>query len=112
MTSRLNQSNTRLALSSQRWGIPEIVGGVCVLAAVYVRGAATLGYRVPSSPMPRTTLQQPHHRQPATSDQAVFGERLDGVLAAGRTEPARRQAHRRHGMAGQPGAGENAPGNG
>src|SRR4029077_16057460 len=98
MMSRLNQSNTGIALFSQRWGIPEIVG-LCVLAAVQMRGAAALGYRIPSSPMPRPALQQPHHPQPAAPDKAVLGKRLDGVLATSRAEPARGHPHRRHGVA-------------
>src|SRR5829696_1244976 len=99
MMSRLNQSNTRFALFSQRWGIPEIVGGPCALTVVRVRGAAALRYRVPSSPVPWPTLQQPHHREQAAPDQAVLAQRLDRVLATGRREPARGQPHRRHGMA-------------
>src|SRR5258708_38420216 len=97
MMSRLNQSNTGIALFSQRWGIPEIVG-LCV-RAVQMRGAPALGYRIPSSPMPRPALAQPDHRQPAAPDQAVLGKRLDGVLTTGRTEPARGHPHRRHGVA-------------
>src|ERR1700737_906698 len=97
MMSRLNQSNTRAALFSGRWGTPEIVAfGVL---AMDVRRSATFGYWIPSSPMPRPTLEQPHHRQPTATDQAVLGERVDRVLATGRTEPARRHPHRRHGVA-------------
>src|SRR5215208_6356065 len=99
MMSRLNQSNTRFALFSQRWAIPDIVSGPCVLAVVHMRGAAALGYRVPSSPMPWAALQQPRQRQPAAPDQAVLAQRLDRILATGRSEPARGQPHRRHGVA-------------
>ena len=45
--------------------------------------------------MPRSALQQPHHRQPAAPDQAVLAERVHRVLATGRGEPARRQPQRR-----------------
>src|SRR3977135_628755 len=97
MMSRLNQSNTRAALFSGRWATTEIVGS-CVLA-MDVRRSATFGYWIPSSPMPRPALQQPHHRQPTAADQAVLGKRVDRVLATGRTEPARGHPHRRHGVA-------------
>src|SRR5215208_5335577 len=99
MTSRLNQSNTRFALSSQCWGVPQLVGARCLIAAVCMRDVAALRYWVPSSPMPRTTLQQPDYGQPSTPYQAVFGERLDRMLTTGRAEPARRQPHRRNGVA-------------
>src|SRR6476660_8079260 len=97
MMSRLNQSNTRAALFSGRWGTPEIVG--FHVLAMDVRRSATFGYWIPSSPMPRPALQQPHHRQPTAADQAVLGKRLDGVLATSRAEPARGHPHRRHGVA-------------
>src|SRR5690242_20231469 len=89
MKSRLNQSNTRFALPLLRWAVPEMVG-FCTLIA---RGAAALWYRVPSSPMPWSTLQQPHNRQPAAPRQAILGERVDRVLTTRRTEPACGQPH-------------------
>ena len=49
--------------------------------------------------MPRATLGQPDRRQPTTTEQSVFGECLDGVLAAGGAEPAAGQTHRRHHVA-------------
>src|SRR5690242_14458192 len=88
MKSRLNQLNTSLAF--------HFGAGLCALTLV-TRQAA-LGYRVPSSPMPRTALQQPHRRQPPAPQQPVLRQRLDCVLATGRTEPARRQSHRRDGV--------------
>src|SRR5882672_10383617 len=97
MMSRLNQSNTRAALFSRRSGTPEIVG-FCILA-MDVRRSATFGYWIPSSPMPRSALQQPDHRQPTATDQAVLGERVNRVLTTGRTEPTCWHPHRRHRMA-------------
>src|ERR1700737_4799970 len=110
MMSRVNQSNTRAALFSRRWGSPEIVG-FCVLG-VDVRRAATFGYWIPSSPMPRPALEQPHHRQPTATDQAVLGERVYRVLATAGTEPARGHPHRRHGVAVQLDDEDRAAGNG
>src|ERR1044071_6799110 len=98
MKSRLNQSNTRFALPLLPWAIPEMVGGFCALALV-LRGAMALGYWVPSSPMPRSTLEQPHRGQPPATHQPVLTQRVDGVLTAGRGEPACGQPHRRNGVA-------------
>src|SRR5690349_7891605 len=85
MMSRLNQLNNRVA--------PRVVDG----GAPRVSRAA-LGYWVPSSPMPRTAFHKPDHRQPPAPDQSVLGQGLDGVLTAGRLEPARGQAQRRDGV--------------
>src|ERR1700754_2402703 len=86
MKSRLNQLNTRFALPLLRWAVPEMV---------VLRGAMALGYRVPSSPMPRSTLQESHHGQPSPADQPVLAQGLDRVLTAGGNEAACGQPHRR-----------------
>src|SRR3984957_200665 len=99
MMSRLNQLNTGLAFPLLRWGIPEVVGGWCALRDVPTGAIAALGYRVPSSPMPWPALEQPHRGQPAAPDQPVLAQRIDRVLTASRAEPARRQPHRRDGVA-------------
>ena len=102
--SRLNQLNTRLALYSHP-GLPRcrrrrrICRMLVGVPAQFTRGAATLRYRVPSSPMPRPAFQQPHRGQPAALEEAVLGQRVHRVLAARRGEPARRQAQRRNGVA-------------
>ncbi len=56
----------------------------------------SLGYWVPSSPMPRTALREPDRAQPAAPDQPELGQGLDGVLATGRHESTRRQPQRGH----------------
>src|SRR5262245_34755624 len=94
MKSRLNQSNTRFALPLLHWATPEMVGGLYALALV-LRGAEALGYRVPSSLMPRSTLQQPDHRQPSPADQPVLAEGIHRVLTTGGSEPTAGQPHRR-----------------
>ena len=100
MKSRLNQLNTRLALCS-RCRVPRHrrlrpdPSGARLRRAQFVSAAATLRYRVPSSPMPRTALQQPHHRQPAAPHHAVLRQRVDRVLTTRRREPARRRPQRR-----------------
>src|SRR5262245_56516975 len=98
MKSRLNQSNTRFALPLLPWAVPEMVGGLCALALV-LHGAMALGYWIPSSPMPRSTLEQPHHGQPSPADQPVLTERLDRVLTTGGSKAAGGQPHRRNGVA-------------
>jgi hypothetical protein len=45
--------------------------------------------------MPWSTLGEPDHGQPAPPDQSIFGERLDGVLTAGRHEATCRWPQRR-----------------
>ena len=45
--------------------------------------------------MPRPALGQPASGQPTPANQAVLGQRIDGVLTAGRDEPTRRRAQRR-----------------
>jgi hypothetical protein len=97
--SRLNQLNTGLAFPLLRWGIPQIVSGLCVVHDVHTRVTAALGYRVPSSPMPWPALEQPHRGQPATPDQPVLAQRIDRVLTASRAEPTGWQPHRRDGAA-------------
>lgn len=62
------------------------------------RNCPALRYRIPSSPMPWSALHQPGCSQPAPPQQAVFGQRLDGVLTTGRDEPAGRRSQRRHHM--------------
>ena len=62
---------------------------------VVLRGAMALGYRVPSSPMPRSTLQESHHGQPSPADQPVLAQGVNRVLTAGGSEAARGQPHRR-----------------
>src|SRR6478609_9206147 len=86
MKSRLNQSNTRFALPLLHWAVPEMV---------VLRGAMALGYRVPSSPMPRSILQESHHGQPSPADQPVLAQGVNRVLTAGGSEAARGQPHRR-----------------
>ena len=81
MMSRLNQLNNRLA--------PSVVDG-----ALRVRPAA-FGYRVPSSPMPRTALRQPDHRQPTAAEDPVLTQGFHRVLTARRREPTRGQSQRR-----------------
>src|SRR6476661_8498008 len=101
MMSRLNQLNTRLALCSRYRGTPDTVGGVRIspmLAcgpARFTCVAAAFRYRVPSSPMPWSALQQPDHCQPSALDDAVLGQCLNCVLATRRREPTRRQPQRR-----------------
>ncbi len=79
-------------------GCPGVVGGRSDLSECSPASprnscaAPPLRYRVPSSPMPRAALQQPHHGQPAAPEEAVLGQRVHRVLAARRSEPARRQA--------------------
>src|SRR6202008_2207358 len=60
---------------------------------------AALRYRIPSSPMPRSTLGEPDRGQPTPSNQAELGEGVDGVLATGRNEAACRRTQRRHHVA-------------
>ena len=61
-----------------------------------VAGTAPFGYRVPSSVVPRTTLQQSHRGQPATPKQSVLGQSVGRVLATGRHKPACRRPQRGH----------------
>src|SRR4051812_31593879 len=84
MTSRLNQLNMRAPALFFETGPGRL--------------RAPLGYWIPSSPMPRTTLPQPDHGQPTTPDQSVFGQRVHGVLATRRGEPACGQPQRRDGV--------------
>src|ERR1700754_2030206 len=98
MTSRLNQLNTRLELPYLHRAHPAIVDG-CGVFSSFMRVVATLRYRIPSSPMPRSALAQPNHRQPAATHETEFGQGVDRVLATGRREPARRQSQRGHRVA-------------
>src|ERR1700712_764544 len=86
MTSRLNQLNIGL--------VPATGGGITV-----GRSVLALGYRVPSSPMPRTALQQADSGQPTAPHQPVLRQGVDRVLTAGRSEAAGRQAQGRDGVA-------------
>jgi hypothetical protein len=61
-------------------------------------GAPAPRYRIPSSPMPRTTLRQPDGGQPTPPHQPELPQSVDGVLTTCWGEPARRQSQRRHHM--------------
>ena len=58
--------------------------------------ARPFGYRVPSPAVPRTALHQTNQRKPTAADKAELANRVDGVLAAGRHEPARGRPQRRN----------------
>src|SRR6185312_17036382 len=85
MMSRLNQLNNRTA--------PRVVDGALRV------GPVPLGYWVPSSPMPRTALGEPDHRQPSAAQDPVFPQGFHRVLTARRGEPTRGQPQRRDGVA-------------
>lgn len=94
MMSRLNQLNdTRLTLLSLYRARP-VVGFRTGVFTRCVTVTFAFGYRVPSSAMPWATFEETDQGQPAATEEAVFGQRIDGVLTAGRREPTRRKPQR------------------
>ena len=61
-------------------------------------GAPAPRYRIPSSPMPRTTLRQPDSCQPTPPHQPELRQSVNGVLTTCWGEAARGQSQRRHHM--------------
>lgn len=91
MMSRLNQLNdTRLTLLSL-YRTPPVIGFRTGVFTRCVTVTFALGYRVPSSVMPWTTFEETDQGQPAATEEAVLGQRVDGVLTAGRSEPTGRK---------------------
>src|SRR5690349_367932 len=103
MMSRLKKLNTRqtlpLLVRSVFWVYRGTAGGADAHGSgvtVTITLAGAIRDRIPPSVMPWSALEQTDQRQPAPPHEPELGQRLDGVLTAGRSEAACRQAQRRH----------------